>query len=101
MFDLTNPYIIAVIIAFIATAIFHFDQKQKNTDVEKVSYVKIFSLVFIAIVGFNYFTTTSSVVIPAAVATLKSETPVASVTNVVNSNFPFANLKIKEGPPDF
>lgn len=102
MLDLSNPYIIAVIIAFVATAIFHFDQKQKKMEVESISYIKVFSLVLVAIVGFNYFTSTQTNVIET-IKTVTESIPKAegSVSSVVNNGFPFANLKIKEGPPDF
>lgn len=99
MLDLSNPYIIAVIIAFVATAIFHFDQKQKKVEVEPISYVKVFSLVLIAIVGFNYLTSSTTFVLDTV--TESASKVDTAVTSVVNNGFPFANLKIKEGPPDF
>jgi hypothetical protein len=98
MLDLSNPYIIAVIIAFVATAIFHFDQKQKKVEVETVSYVKVFSLVLLAIIGFNYFTSSQTVILDTVKTVTES---VSKSDTVVNNTFPFANLKIKEGPPDF
>jgi hypothetical protein len=98
MLDFSNPYIIALIIAFVATAIFHFDQKQKKLDIETISYVKVFSLVLIAIVVFNYFTSSPTAVIDTVKAVTET---VTKPETVVASGFPFANLKIKEGPPDF
>ncbi len=103
MLDLSNPYIIAIIIAFVATAIFHFDQKQKKVEVQSISYVKVFSLVLVAIVGFNYFTGTKSNVLETITESVSKVEPIvtSSVTSSVSNGFPFANLKIKEGPPDF
>ncbi len=102
MLDLSNPYIIAVIIAFVATAIFHFDQKQKKVEVETISYIKVFSLILVAIVGFNYFTSTKTNVMESIKTVTESAPKLEStVSTVVNNGFPFANLKIKEGPPDF
>jgi hypothetical protein len=101
MIDLSNPYIIAVIIAFIATAIFHFDQKQKKVEVETLSYVKVFSLVLLAIIGFNYFTSSKGVIIDTVKTVAESVSKVDTPVSSINNGFPFANLKIKEGPPDF
>jgi hypothetical protein len=102
MLDLSNPYTIAVIIAVVATVIFHFDQKQKRVEVETISYVKVFSLVLIAIVVFNYFTSSPSAIIDTVKTVAESVSkPEPVVSSVINNGYPFANLKIKEGPPDF
>jgi hypothetical protein len=50
-----SPYVLAVIIGLIAVGIYHFDQKQKKNEIQKISYVKIFVLVAGSITGFYQF----------------------------------------------
>ncbi len=106
MLDLSNTYVIAVIIAFIATAAFHFDQKQKKNEVENMSYVKVFSLVFISIVIFNYIKSSQVTILDTVKTITETTTPtlqnnLSGTSSIINNVNPYSNLKIREGPPDF
>jgi hypothetical protein len=106
MFSWNSPYILAGILGIVAVLLFHFDQKQKKEEPSKISYFKVFILVFCLIIAYEYFVDTN------ITEYITDNTPLSSpITNDVNLNTlssvnssifnPFSNLKIKEGVPNF
>ena len=122
MIEWNSPYVLAVVLGLIAVGLFHFDQKKKKAEINKLSYIKIFTLVAGAVAVFYYFVLSKETIIDTTVeaitetiAPIKSispspssafipiEKPIGSaITNTANSiGGLYSNLKIKEGPPNF
>jgi hypothetical protein len=119
MIEWNSPYVLAVVLGLIAIGLFHFDQKKKKAEINKLSYVKIFTLVAGSVAVFYYFVLSKETIIESAVETIaETITPVKSIspspssafvpiekpviTNTANSiGGLYSNLKIKEGPPNF
>jgi hypothetical protein len=100
MFTWNDPYVLAIILGLIAVALFHFDQKKKENEVDKIAYTKVFVLVAGSIALFHYFVLSDSkenlslASAPLATPNVEIEAPVTSVTptttinNVVTSQSP-------------
>ncbi len=122
MIEWNSPYVLAVVLGLIAIGLFHFDQKKKKAEINKLSYVKIFTLVAGAVAVFYYFVLSKETIIDTAVETItETITPVKSISPSPSSAFVpiekppsaaitnmatsigglYSNLKIKEGPPNF
>ena len=69
-----SPYVLAIIIGLIAIGIYHFDQKHKKNEIQKISYVKIFVLVAGSIMGFYHFLYPTLSATPSTSTTLTSST---------------------------
>ena len=79
MFTWNDPYVLAAILGLIAVAVFHFDQKKKENEVESISYIKVFVLVAGSIFLFNYFVLPSVSSLTSSVS-LDSEVTSSAVT---------------------
>jgi hypothetical protein len=120
MIEWNSPYVLAIVLGLIAIGLFHFDQKKKKAEINKLSYVKVFTLVAGAVGVFYYFvlskeTTIESTVekVVETIAPIKSISPSPSSAFVPIEKNPvitktatslgglYSNLKIKEGPPNF
>jgi hypothetical protein len=94
------PFILSIIIGFVAVGLFYFDQKQKKAETNSVSYAKVFSLVTGSILIFNYFVVNESSASCISGSSINKQLVGGSVQPVNNVGL-FSNLKIKEGLPDF
>ena len=119
MIEWNSPYVLAIVLGLIAIGLFHFDQKKKKAEINKLSYVKVFTLVAGAVGVFYYFVmskeTNESTIekVVETIAPIKSISPSPSsafvpiekvpvITNTATSlGGLYSNLKIKEGPPNF
>ena len=102
MFSWNSPYILAGILGLLAVVLFHFDQKQKKEEPQKISYFKVFILVFSLIVAYEYLVDTSAIeyitdTIPIT-SDIGGNPEIPLTSNIFN---PFSNLKIREGAPNF
>ncbi len=104
MFSWNSPYVLAFLLGLVAVGLFHFDQKQKKIETNKMSYVKVFTLVTGSIISYNYFVNNneSDIVLTNSQNVIKELTEVISHPPVSSSlSGLYGNLKIKEGPPNF
>lgn len=110
MFTWNDPYVLAVLLGFVAIGLFYFDQKQKKENPPTMSYVKVFTLVTGLIFGYNYFVDnnlntistvpTEQIVTEIAKPILETVSPTLPIVSNTLSGM-YSNLKIKEGPPNF
>ena len=101
MFTWNDPYILAILLGFVAVGLFYFDQKQKKENPPTMSYVKVFSLVTGLIFGYNYCVDNNCV---NPIVSEVTKPVVETVSSPIVSNTlsgMYSNLKIKEGPPNF
>ena len=117
MFNWNDSYILPFILGLIAVGLFYFDQKQKKENPDKMSYLKVFTLVTSLIFSYSYFVDSTQVTYikntlstvtdvvskvsePLVVETISAQVPsVPVVANTLSGIY--SNLKIKEGPPNF
>ncbi len=84
-----SPYVLAVIIGLISVGIYHFDQKHKKNEIEKMSYLKIFILVAGSITGFYYFLYPTLSSNPLATQTATNTNPITtSMTSTIETPIP-------------
>ncbi len=117
MFNWNDSYILPFILGFIAIGLFYFDQKQKKENPDKMSYLKVFTLVTGLIFSYSYFVDSTQVTYmkstlstvadvvskvsePAVIETISSQIPSPPIVANTLSGI-YGNLKIKEGPPNF